>query len=122
MDQIKETAEAIDGFERGPASDGEVSCTGCWDDSGHDTSVDTRVPHGWPVMSSKQEPDASGYVMRPLCPFCSAPWTDDMIDVEASASEGCDTCGWGGGAYGEVRIVCASCDRLIYVKEFDKRH
>lgn len=67
------------------------------------------------------KPDAAGFIVRPLCPFCSAPWTDGMIQVEADASQGCDTCGHGGGAYGEVRICCASCSRLIYVKEFDNR-
>ena len=70
-------------------------------------------------MDDRRLPDSAGYVLRPLCPFCSAPWTDDMIKVEAEAASGCDTCGFGGGTHGEVRINCASCTRLIYIKEFD---
>lgn len=43
-----------------------------------------------------------GFIVRP---FCSEPWTDDMIRVlDISCSEGCETCGNG--------------ERLIYRKEF----
>jgi hypothetical protein len=61
-------------------------------------------------------------VTKILCPFCSAPWTDDMVrmlhrtEVET-------------GYYGELEgvgvqalldIHCASCERLIYRKEITK--
>lgn len=60
---------------------------------------------------------------RPLCPFCSAPWTDDMIrvfDVDAQH-------GYGSYDFGPederatVDITCTSCKRLIYRKEYDSR-
>jgi hypothetical protein len=69
--------------------------------------------------------DVDGFVpgARPLCVFCNAPWTDDMIKVLA-ASE----IEWGyyeGETYGvEVRanidITCEGCKRLIYRKEVVK--
>jgi hypothetical protein len=60
-----------------------------------------------------------GFIVRPLCPFCSAPWTDDMIKVEdVSCSQGCDTCGYGGSASGTVKIHCEACEKLIYQKDF----
>ncbi len=63
-----------------------------------------------------EELDQAGFVKgtRPLCPFCSAPWTDNMIKIEAYAGY-CDTCDIGTGA--EVTIVCESCNRLIYSKD-----
>lgn len=57
---------------------------------------------------------------RPICVFCNAPWTDDMIrvyDIDASHGEGsydfgpehqCAT----------VDITCSNCERLIYRKEY----
>ena len=60
---------------------------------------------------------------RPLCPFCSAPWTDDMVKVEDTyASRGCDTCGYGAEITGTVTIKCSSCNRVIYQKEFSDAH
>lgn len=65
--------------------------------------------------------EVNGWVKPPLCVFCNAPWTDDMIRIEASSSEGCPTCGYGGGTYGTVTINCSSCNRLVYRKDFDER-
>lgn len=60
-----------------------------------------------------------GFIVRPLCPFCSEPWTDDMIRVlDISCSEGCETCGYGSTGTATVDITCESCERLIYRKEF----
>lgn len=62
-------------------------------------------------------------VSKILCPFCSAPWTDDMITMlQATELEL--------GYYGDVEsvniqtkldITCASCSRLIYRKEITKQ-
>jgi hypothetical protein len=60
--------------------------------------------------------------LKMLCPFCSAPWTDGMMEVEAYAGGGCDTCGYGGEPHGTVTISCESCKRVIYIKEFDQRY
>lgn len=62
----------------------------------------------------------NGWVVRPLCPFCNAPWTDDMIAVEARSSGGCETCGYGATTSGTITINCDSCGRLIYQKDFER--
>lgn len=48
---------------------------------------------------------------RPLCPFCSKPFGDDMIDdwVESAEYES-------GSETSAVEIVCDGCKRLIYRK------
>jgi hypothetical protein len=61
---------------------------------------------------------------KPHCPFCGAPWTDEMLDIfDAGLNAGCG-CGHDHGALpapehehkpravGE--IVCAACHRAIY--------
>lgn len=68
------------------------------------------------IMEERVDGFARG--ARPICVFCSSPWTDDMIEVlDVSASGGCETCGYGASVYGSVQIVCRSCDRLIYRKD-----
>ena len=58
-------------------------------------------------------------IPSPLCVFCSAPWTDDMMQVYAKADveEGY----YGGGASLDVEMVvdvkCSSCGRVVYRKE-----
>lgn len=57
---------------------------------------------------------------RPLCPFCSKPWTDDMIsvyDIDASHGEGSYDFG-PENQRATVDISCSSCNRLIYRKEY----
>ena len=55
----------------------------------------------------------------PLCVFCNAPWTDDMLKVFASAD-------MYHGYYGDVSlekihtvidVTCGNCNRLVYRKE-----
>jgi hypothetical protein len=63
--------------------------------------------------------DEAGYTRRPLCPFCSAPWSDDMVSVMdlSSSGGGCETCGYGEEVRATVDITCDECERLIYRKE-----
>lgn len=60
--------------------------------------------------------DVKGDVTKILCPFCSAPWTEDMVELWGWGGS-CDTCDYGSGA--EVKITCGSCNGLIYRKETD---
>lgn len=72
------------------------------------------------VKAELIEPEVDGFVFRPpLCVFCNAPWTADMIKVSAEAE-------MENGYYGDswvdhidtvVDITCSSCKRLVYRKE-----
>ena len=57
---------------------------------------------------------------RPLCPFCSAPWTDDMINVfDIDARHGHGSYDFGPeDQRATIDITCTSCERLIYRKEY----
>jgi hypothetical protein len=62
---------------------------------------------------------------KPRCPFCNAPWTDEMLDIfDAGMNGGCG-CGHDHGAaqaapdhrdekHAAGEIVCAACHRAIY--------
>lgn len=57
---------------------------------------------------------------RPLCVFCSSPWTDDMIrvyDVDAQHGDGSFDFG-PENEKATVDITCTTCGRLIYRKEY----
>ena len=57
---------------------------------------------------------------RPICVFCNAPWTDEMIrvfDVDAQHGDGSYDFG-PQDMEATVEIKCKSCERLIYKKEF----
>ena len=59
---------------------------------------------------------------RPLCVFCNAPWSDEMInvyDIDACHGEGSYDFG-PENARATVDISCSECKRLIYRKEFHK--
>lgn len=66
------------------------------------------------------EPEVEGFVFKPpLCVFCSAPWTDDMINVSTEAEM---ETGYYGDSYvssidAVIDIKCSSCQRLVYRKE-----
>lgn len=56
----------------------------------------------------------------PLCVFCSAPWTDDMLKVFVTAD--LDFGYYPGefrmdGADAVIDVTCSSCSRLVYRKE-----
>lgn len=76
------------------------------------------------AVPTPRDPDATdeaGFNVsaRPLCPFCSKPWSDGMMDVYVSSGGGgCETCGYGGEGSATIDIVCDGCSRLIYRKEF----
>lgn len=57
---------------------------------------------------------------RPLCVFCNAPWTDEMVhvyDVDASHGEGSYDFG-PEDMRATVDITCTHCGKLIYRKEY----
>lgn len=57
---------------------------------------------------------------RPICVFCSEPWTDDMVRVyDVDAQHGRDSYDFGSeNMEATLEIKCTSCERLIYKKEF----
>ncbi len=73
-------------------------------------------------MNETTMTEADGFApgARPICGFCNAPWTDDMLKLYAEADME-----WGyypGDVYVDgidatVDITCGSCHRLIYRKE-----
>jgi hypothetical protein len=69
-------------------------------------------------MGEHDVTDASGFNVeaRPLCPFCSKTFGDEMIDAYYGASMSCSTCG--PEPYGHIDITCDGCGRLVYRKEY----
>ncbi len=65
-------------------------------------------------MESKERD--GDFTRRPLCQFCSAPWTDNMIATEEELGGYYPTC-----AYSEtyLDITCHACGRLIHRKPID---
>lgn len=56
----------------------------------------------------------------PLCVFCSAPWTDEMLKVFAVATEYhgyYDGDIWVSRVDTTIDVTCGSCKRLVYRKE-----
>lgn len=63
-----------------------------------------------------------GFVSRPpLCVFCNAPWTADMIKVFAEAEVETGYYGEpeGVGLTATIDVTCSTCSRLIYRKEVE---
>jgi hypothetical protein len=59
----------------------------------------------------------------PLCVFCNAPWTDDMVKIFAQASI---YDGYYPGEYhlegvaASLDVTCGTCKRLVYTKELSQ--
>lgn len=66
-------------------------------------------------MTDAVDPHGFNAERRPLCPFCSKPFGDDMIEAYYGASGGYESSG--PEPYGHVDITCDGCNRLIYRKE-----
>jgi hypothetical protein len=75
-----------------------------------------------PASSSDTVIDADGFAVgsRPLCPFCSKPWTAEMMQM-------LEACSVNLGYYGDpesvdltIDITCDGCARLIYRKEVER--
>ena len=75
-------------------------------------------------MIKRREPDGFVDGGAPICGFCNAPWTDDMVKIlhKAEAERGY----YEGDIDGidvmiKIDVTCESCKRLIYRKECRKR-
>ena len=68
------------------------------------------------MSKAPKEPDPP----PPLCVFCSAPWTDDMLKAQAETEI---EDGYYEGEYYvrgadiTIDVTCSSCNRLVYRKE-----
>jgi len=52
----------------------------------------------------------------PLCVWCSAPWTDDMLRVSAEADYCSGDYGGVDGIETTIDVICSTCNRLVYQK------
>ena len=52
----------------------------------------------------------------PLCVWCSAPWTDDMLKVYARADVSYGDYGCVEGIETTIDVHCSACKRLVYRK------
>lgn len=68
-------------------------------------------------MSKKQEDSPP----PPLCVWCSAPWTDDMLDVYADADVSFGDYGCIDGIEIVIDVTCSTCRRLVYRKHVQQR-
>jgi hypothetical protein len=60
-----------------------------------------------------KEQKKEGDVSNIICPFCSKPWNEGMVELWEEASGYCSTCY---SSEAKVKITCDGCDKLIYEK------
>lgn len=56
----------------------------------------------------------------PLCVWCSAPWTDDMLRAYAEADVSWGEYGQVDGITIHIDVTCSTCKRLVYRKEIEQ--
>jgi hypothetical protein len=66
-------------------SDGEVLCTGCWDNSDWDTNADNNIPAGAPIYYSEPSPEYGE--CNAYCEKCAREQADLRTWVEPSVSK-----------------------------------
>lgn len=52
----------------------------------------------------------------PLCVWCNAPWTDDMLNVYSECDISFGDYGTLEGIETTIDVTCSSCNRLVYRK------
>lgn len=73
------------------------------------------------MIDQAEKEDREEYSVRPLCPWCSRPWTDGMIKTfEDQCWDGYDSMGTWTSVHGVFDITCSSCEKLIYRKEYHR--
>lgn len=72
-------------------------------------------------MGIKETDEVDGFApgARPVCVFCNAPWTDDMMKVyvETEHERGYYDAVDAIEVWVNMDVHCASCERLIYRKQ-----
>lgn len=56
----------------------------------------------------------------PLCVFCNAPWTDDMMKAYAEADVSFGDYGSVDGIEITIDVTCSTCKRLVYRKHIQQ--
>lgn len=72
-------------------------------------------------MTDEPEKDE---IPPPLCVWCSAPWTDDMLKVSSQAEmeTGYYDDKWVESIDTTIDVTCSTCKRLVYRKEVRSYH
>ena len=81
----KKRSREIDGFTLSDRpSDGETMCTGCWDESDHNTEANTNIRKGAPVYYRECFTDC-GFEYDAYCRKCALEYNSrwEMTDEEA---------------------------------------
>lgn len=73
------------------------------------------------VKNAAPDLDEDGFAKgsRPLCPFCSRPWSAKMMDLFEQCSVSTGYYGDPEEIEGVIDITCGGCERTIYRKEVE---